>query len=431
MLIRPLLAAFRALWSRYLPCAAATMLILISPGCGGSGDPAPPSVHLTLAGTVQPAVPDGTVVDLLRLDDHGEVVAMLGSAETRQDRFTFDLDRLDASPSATLAVRTVVPGADRALRALASTTSVAISPISEVAFRLIVDSLGTPPTTSLDGWTSDEIDDLCAGLGVLDALRNATDADVPATLLAVYDAAVGNAGLMAFIAAAAAPGETPEGPGDVGAFFRFETGNVWSFQGSVRIGDTTEGYLNTLAITGDATIGDLTGRIFHETNPDRVGHPRETIRRKDGRGITILGATDPDDTLTAHVAPYPEVRFPPRIGEAFIAYDAPNIPWADLNGDGVSEAADLLARTVAVGFESLTVTAGDFPVTLKIEQTTAVTLRLSRSADRQITVLGRVVQSRWFAPGIGPVKSERVVEIPLRPRTVFTEELLTAVIGPE
>jgi hypothetical protein len=76
-----------------------------------------------------------------------------------------------------------------------------------------------------------------------------------------------------------------------------------------------------------------------------------------------------------------------------------------MDRDGTDEKVDVRGWSSLVGYETVTVPAGTFPNSVKVEA--KMTMRIHLSASRR-TVAGLDVMTAWFAKGVGLVKySER------------------------
>ena len=79
----------------------------------------------------------------------------------------------------------------------------------------------------------------------------------------------------------------------------------------------------------------------------------------------------------------------------------------DLPPDGKNETANVLAQVTVESLESVTVPKGMFSNVAKIVQKTTVTVFSSAGAG-SLTVVD--TQTIWFAPGIGPVKRQEIIQ---------------------
>ncbi|MBI5461627.1 MAG: hypothetical protein HY941_05505, partial [Gammaproteobacteria bacterium] len=176
-------------------------------------------------------VPNGTPVDLVRVNDAGRMSAPIATTTTRYGRYQFDLTALRRSVSSRLLVRVDNVATGQQLRAFVSDKTVDINPVSETAVRLVLDTVAADPDVTLDNFTVTELEDLSGSLDLLtSANKLRTDADIESSVQDIRDAVVGNRGIRAFLTASARPGQTSAGPGDIGNFFPFTKGLSWTYQ---------------------------------------------------------------------------------------------------------------------------------------------------------------------------------------------------------
>jgi len=85
-----------------------------------------------------------------------------------------------------------------------------------------------------------------------------------------------------------------------------------------------------------------------------------------------------------------------------------------------------VSRFIVLAFEDVVVPAGTFPNSVKLEGRATLKITLSHS---KALVMITGVQTQWFAPGIGPVKRQDVVQTQLAGQPIsfeqtFMEELV-------
>lgn len=103
------------------------------------------------------------------------------------------------------------------------------------------------------------------------------------------------------------------------------------------------------------------------------------------------------------------------------------VNFGDLDGDGKNETGDVLTQVTVAAFETLTVPAGTFANSAKIEAKITSTVTLSSNGTK-VTVTETETQTDWLAPGVGPVKRQSQTSGPGLSETV-TEELVGAVVN--
>lgn len=425
---------------RNLTCAvAASSLLLSVAACGGGGEgggapggaPPPATAQTIVSGSVQAPngqvvfhqpgigdlfedlfvssayaslsglspVPEGTSVQLGRMSSAG-TFTVLASTTISGGRYSFNLTSLGLTISSDLVVR--VANGPVQMRAFVTGETVNLDPVSETAVRMILEQIAIPPGIALSHFTPQELRDLVGALDVLTTTNQAAAGlTIEATVTAIKQSATTDAGLMAFLAAAAGVGDTTEGPGDIGNYYSFTQGNVWRFQGTKS--GTGQPFVNTAMITGTKAVGGVTATVFTETNPDGAGKEEEDYRLKDNRGITNHGNNDATDLLTPQLIPFRTVRFPLQQGATFESVNKKGVNFGDLDGDGRNETGDVLAQVTVATFETVIVPAGTFANSAKTEARITGTVTQS-SNGAKVTVTE--TQTDWLAPGVGPVKRQ-------------------------
>jgi hypothetical protein len=346
-------------------------------------------------------VPDHTIVQLARLNTNASGFAVLSTTVTSAGRYSFDLTALGLQPANDLIVRVAGPGG-KEMRAFVVGSSVDLNPASEAAYQLAIQSLSGGPFSNL---TLQEVTDITGAVGLIAALQNIGNATSVDQAAALVKTAVGtNAQVTAFLAAAAGPGQTISGAGDVGNFFPFETGSVWTYSGMRNVQGSSISYENTVTVTG---VGPVPGHgvsatIYSDSNDEGQGRPEKTYMVKDQAGITEYGNDDPDDNLTRQLVPFQGVHFPLSVGVTTLLAERSGLDWGDdEDGDLRNETFTAKLFQTVVGLEQITVPAGTFPNALRIEQKAVLVVNFSRGGSGTVLQTGTV----WHAPGIGKVKS--------------------------
>lgn len=350
------------------------------------------------------SVPDGTQVELGRISAAG-VVTRLATTTTGGGRYSFNLTSLGLGFSSDLVVRVVNTGSGAQMRAFVTRETVDIDPLSESAVRMILEQIAMSPGTTLSDFTAQELGDLVGGLDLLTTTNQAAAGlTIETTVAAIKQSAAADAGLTAFLAAAAGAGETTAGPGDIGNYYPLTQGNAWRFQGTKsEAGLQPVNFFNSVRVSGTKAVGGLTAIIFAETNPDGLGQGTEDYLIKDSRGITNQGNSDATDPLTPQLIPYRTLRFPLQAGATFESLNKKGLNFGDLDGDGKNEIGDFLAQVTVTAFESVTVPVGTFANSARIE--TKITSTITASSDgTKVTVTETLTE--WLAPGVGSVKRQ-------------------------
>ncbi|BCR03436.1 hypothetical protein DESUT3_05050 [Desulfuromonas versatilis] len=199
------------------------------------------------------------------------------------------------------------------------------------------------------------------------------------------------------------------GPAD---YFPFAQGNTWSFAGTIEevdpeLGTSSASFANQATISGTTPIQGLDVSIFRETNPFNGGVVEEMLLFKDAEGVVNFGNTDPLDTLTPQLVPYDLIRFPLTAGSSFQQLQLSGLNLGeDLDGDGTAETADVDSLVRLVGFEAVSVPAGNFADCARVETDTTITAILSSDGSR---FPANQLLTLWLAPGVGWVQRVTVI----------------------
>jgi hypothetical protein len=285
------------------------------------------------------------------------------------------------------------------IRAFVVSYSVDITPVSEVAVRLVLERVAAAPENTLSNYTAQEVDDVVASLYLANLVNGGTTGlELEEAMGKVRDDALADHNLVRFLDAATESGQTSEGPGDIGNFFPMTTGNVWRFRGTTSPG--AQDYVASVAVSGPKMVNGTDSHVFLTTDSAITGYT-EQYRREDSRGVTFQGDNGPPDLLTSSILPFQEFRFPLKRGDTVVQFDRRDIDLGDFDEDGKSEKGTAKSQVTVEGFEGVNVTAGYFANTAKITTDTLFTITGSASG---IVVSYNVTASEWFVSGIGRVK---------------------------
>jgi hypothetical protein len=195
-------------------------------------------------------------------------------------------------------------------------------------------------------------------------------------------------------------------PGDPQTYFPTETGRTWTFDGTIN----TIPFVNTLTITGTELVNGTTVDVFTESNREDSNLIMKTFRLKDGDGLWYYGTDDIADTLTPLLIPYREMVFPLTPGAGMVVLAKTGLDFGrDEDGDGINETCDVNISTVMDKLEDLTLPAGIFMATAKINTYTRIEVTLSKGGS---PFVGQEWNSKWYAPGVGPVKRDSLFTTP-------------------
>jgi hypothetical protein len=191
-------------------------------------------------------------------------------------------------------------------------------------------------------------------------------------------------------------------------YFPDTVGSRWTYRGQINEGplQTIElkFFSNVSTVSGAQTIKGVAVTVFHDTNPGNHG-PSDSYYRRDAVGIVYYGS-EPGTPLEKHITPYQIFRFPLKVPSSFQQFDRAGVDFgSDMDRDGTDERVDTQGWSKVIGRETITVPAGTFQDTIKVEA--RMNMKIHLSGNRR-TVSGIDVMTAWFAKGVGLVKySER------------------------
>lgn len=372
-------------------------------------------------------VPDNTIVQLARLSATATSFSVISTTTTSGGRYSFNLSALGIQPANDLIVR-VAGSSGQELRSFVVGTVADISPVSEAAYQLAIQSLNGRPVSN---FTLQEVGDISGAVTLIAMLQNIGNATSVAQAVGLVTSAVGaNAQVTGFIAAAAGSGQTTQGTGDVGGFFPFDQGSIWRYRGTrVNIAGATTTYETTRLVSGQeaAPRNGVQSTAFSETNVEGGNRAEKTYEVKGASGITSHGNDDPNDALTLQLAPFQSAHFPLTSGTTTTLVERAGLDWgADEDNDGSNERFNIKITQSVVGIESVTIPAGTFANSIRIESKAVFIVNFSTGGS------GTAIQTNtaWHAPGIGRVKEVVQVQIENDPiQTPISEELLGYVVN--
>ena len=368
-------------------------------------------------------VPDNTIVQLARLDANASSFSVISTTSTSGGRYSFNLTALGLQPANDLIVRVAGSGG-KEMRAFVVGTIVDISPVSEAAYQIAIQSLnGTP----LGNFTLQEVSDISGAVGLTATLQNlgaATSIDQAVDL--VKTAVRTNAQLTGFLTAATANGQTTQGTGDIGNFFPFEQNNFWRYHGT---SSTNTSYETNVLISGQglAPNSGVTSTIVSETNANGANRAEKSYHVKGVTGITSYGNDDPNDDVSRQLAPYQAVHFPLTAGTTTVLAERTGLDWGnDEDGDGANETYNLHLSQTILGMESITVPAGTFPNSLRMESKAVFLVSFTRGGSGTASQ----TNTTWLVPGVGRVKETVKAQVEGGPAIAsLTEQLLSYVVN--
>lgn len=187
-------------------------------------------------------------------------------------------------------------------------------------------------------------------------------------------------------------------------YFPDSPGSRWSYRGQISEGPLQmvelKFFTNVSTVSGTRTINGTKVTVFHDTNPGNHG-PSDSFYRRDAAGIVYYGS-EPGTPLEEQITPYQIFRFPLTIPSSFQQFDRTGLNFgSDMDRDGTDEKVDAQGWSTVIGRESVTVPAGTFRDTIKVEA--RMKMRIHLSGSRR-TISGSDVMTAWFAKGVGLVK---------------------------
>lgn len=377
-----------------------------------------PATYASISGVAP--VPDGTEIDLVSIDDAGTVISILASTKTAGGGYSFDFTKLGLTTSSDLAVQVTSQSSGATMRAFVGAGgTVNLDPASEAAVQIVLATIGTTPGSSLSNFTMQELTDTTAAVNLLITTQQLSAATDIGTTVAAFKAAIStNSAIMSFVSAASAPGQTSQGPGDIGNYFPFDQGDTWVYQVTEQSSGQTTNYSDTIQISGTNTVNGVATTIFHETNPGNNGTPRDDYQAKDDRAVTEYGNDDTTDFLTPQLVPYHEYKFPLGLNTSFQPINRSGVTWTqDIDGDGKPETANVTATQTITSFEPVIVPAASYTNAARI--VTNLNIIITLSSDGSKTTDDSTI-TEWYAPDVGLVKSTSIEEIAAQGKTTTT-----------
>jgi hypothetical protein len=371
-------------------------------------------------------VPDNTVVQLARLNANATNESVITTTTTSEGRYSFNLTTLGLQPSNDLIVRIEGSGGKQ-MHAFVVGSAVDISPVSEAAYQLATQALNGRPLSNL---TLQEVADISGAVGLISMLQDVGSATSVDQAVGVVKAAVGaNAQVTGFITAAATAGQTSQGTGDVGNFYPFQQGNIWRYSGIRSVSGPSTTYENTVLVSGQgpAPIYGVNSTIFSESNDEGDNRAEKSYGVKGPSGITAYGNDDPGDNITRQLVPFQAVHFPLSLGVTTVLTERSGLDWGeDEDGDGRNETVNVKLLQTVLAIESVTVSAGTFPIALKIEQKAVFIVMFTTGGNATLIQ----INTTWHVSGVGEVKGLVQAQVEGGPVVgSLTEELLSYIVN--
>jgi hypothetical protein len=187
-------------------------------------------------------------------------------------------------------------------------------------------------------------------------------------------------------------------------YFPDTVGSRWTYRGQISEGplQTIERkfFENVSTVSGSKTLNGVVVTVFHDTNPGNHGDS-DSFYRRDAVGIVYYGS-EPGTPLEKQITPYQIFRFPLKVPSSFQQFDRTGLDFgSDMDRDGTDETVDTQGWSKVISRDIVTVPAGTFHDTIKVEARMNMHIHLSGSKR---TVSGIDVMTAWFAKGVGLVK---------------------------
>lgn len=379
-------------------------------------------------------VADGTIVDLVRIDSLGNGLTTLATTKTAGGKYSFDLTKLGLSPASDLAVQVVNTATLARMRAFVTGDSVNLDPVSETVLRMVLEKLAATPGSTLTNLTVEELNDFAAASGIVAELSNAgAGVNIESAVGAIKTKLSTDTKLATFLGDAVNAGQSSVVLGDMGNYYPIVQGKPMVYDGTISFNGGSPSLLASLkfSFTGTKTVNGVQVSVLttsDQFNPV-VG---EDYFVKTDRALVFHGDNDFFDPLTAALVPYDEMRFPLRPGSSYEQSRKNNLDSGqDLDEDGTNERVNIVSTvSVSKADGPVTVPSGIYTDVLKV--VAQITLTFKSSAFGDTTVIN-VTDSKWLAPGVGPIKLEIEITTPEDGQTQIETWALTPKqnVGPE
>ena len=357
-------------------------------------------------------VPDGTVVELVRVDPVTGAAsgAPLATTSVSAGRYSFNLTSLGLDYSTTLLVR-LANSTGIQMRSFLTGAVTNLDSNSEASVQLILESIAAKPGSSLAVMTVKDIDDIVASIDMLISASGLAAGTTTATTVNFIKAKLSTSSeLSALLNSKLTAGHADTGPGDLANYFPLSSGDTWTYSVSKNGAAATSAEVRTVGVAtprnGTMVIPiSLSTTTFPLAGPGGSAPVFKDIDfyLKDASGLVTYGnSTDPAG-LTALVPSYQELKLPAKVGDTLVAVDKTvNFDLGiDLDGDGIPETLTrykidkIIAPYQNIGALRCMV----------VENHILITFKLSAS---KLTFVFTGIEKWYLASGVGIV---RTVEI--------------------
>ncbi len=343
------------------------------------------------------AVPDGTLVELVRLDASGDPGVVLQSSLTSAGAYSLSVGGVASSSN--LAVVTGA-AADR-MRAFAAGSTADIDPFSEVTVELVLEHEATP-----GAFTQRERLDVEAALELLARVAGLVPTDEVATTVALFrNAAQAEPDLASFLFAAAEVGQTDQGTGDIGDYFPTHVGDTWGLS----VAEAQDGSPLGSHVLERRTVGEVAGVWTLQERVPLVDSPPSTSSfLETSSGVVRVAGADPEGLFGATRSE--RLRYPLGAGRSWLdaEFTGVTLPF-DLDGDQLPESVEgELVRRVA-GFEEVELASETLAHCARVDVSGALLLHGTSAAPLHAASW---TSSEWYAPGLGLVRRRSELAVP-------------------
>lgn len=184
-------------------------------------------------------------------------------------------------------------------------------------------------------------------------------------------------------------------------------GSTWQYRGRdyTRPSTQTQAYTPYDNLTSQQQSGTAVRERF--SNYYAAGSDETTVRI-DGTSIVNVSSFALTDQLviTDHVST--ELRSPVRTGDQYVVFAQYDFDLGvDLDADRINERADIAIYRRVVGTETFTAQGVAYPDTVRVDTYNVARVRPSKGAEPAHAI---IVESTWYARGIGVVKRSSVLQ---------------------
>ena len=193
-------------------------------------------------------VPDGTIVELVRVDPVTGAAsgAPLATTSVSAGRYSFNLTSLGLDYSTTLLVR-LANSTGIQMRSFLTGAVTNLDSNSEASVQLILESIAAKPGSSLAVMTVKDIDDIVASIDMLISASGLAAGTTTATTVNFIKAKLStNSELSALLNTKLTVGHADTGPGDVANYFPLSSGDTWTYSVSKNGATATSAEVRTV-----------------------------------------------------------------------------------------------------------------------------------------------------------------------------------------